>query len=82
MCGTNVHLAHALILGPLIIAAAYFDARWLSYAVGATAIGAAVYLERDELERRLGGRGSALSFAQLPRATSGRGCMTGMCGGR
>lgn len=73
MCGQRVHYAHALIIGPLIIAAAYYDAKWLLYAIGGTAIGAHLFLERDSL--RLGGGGT--TFAQLPRWAAGPSCMGG-----
>ena len=64
MCGSNVHWMHALILGPLIIAAAYTDAKWLSYAIGGTAIAPHLYLERDKIMKY---RPAAIEYTQLPR---------------
>jgi hypothetical protein len=38
MCGTTIHLLHGLLIGPFLIAAAYYDWQYALYAVGTLAI--------------------------------------------
>lgn len=38
MCGTLVHVLHGLLIGPIIIASAYYDWQYLLYGLGGLAI--------------------------------------------
>lgn len=66
MCGTAVQRAHLYLIGPVIIAATYFDLDWLLYLLGGATILVHGYLLYNETNivravagRALRGRGTA-----------------------